>query len=292
MRMLTRSILLTILLAATVLVFSDGRRIEGADHGDAPALGSVMRNDAKLTDLFAFRDDGHLVLVLCVDPAIPPGVPSYTFQDDVTFEINVDNATDVSYADTSANAIYGGTVVNPENIHPAIKFTVTFPMGQPHLKIDGQRQNDGSVEMFTGLRDDPFIRGPRQGRNIAAIVLKMPLSWVVRDQSQILVWATSRVPQLPVPQADLAGRALRNMFPEGAMLNDLPPNQHMSALGQRPDVIIYDTSSDAVFPNGRRLADDVVDMVGDARVLGDDAPFPTSNDRRHTKTFPYLASPR
>lgn len=290
MRSFTRLLLLAVSLSAAVFFAPQVQKTESADHGDAPALGTVARNDAKLTDLFAFKDKNQLVIVLCADPNIPVGSTGYTFQDDVTFEINIDHSTNVSYADPVANSIYGGTIDNPENIHPDIKFTVTFPNGQPKVVADGLRQNVNAVSVFAGMRDDPFIRGPRIGRNIGAVVLKMPLPFVNKEQSEILVWATSRVPQIDVAQADLAGRALRSMFLEP--LNALPPNQHLSSLGERPDVIIFNTRFDASFPNGRALTDDVVDLVGNPGLLATDAPFPSSNDVPFLKNFPYLAPPQ
>ena len=59
----------------------------------------------------------------------------------------------------------------------------------------------------------------------------------------------------------------------------------------QPDVVIYNTALPAAFPNGRELVDDVVDLVGDPRVLMNDQPFPTANDVAFLTSFPYLAAP-
>jgi hypothetical protein len=40
------------------------------------------------------------------------------------------------------------------------------------------------------------------------------------------------------------------------------------------------------------LTDDVVDLVGDQRILGNDAPFPNENDVPFLNRFPYLAPPQ
>jgi hypothetical protein len=61
--------------------------------------------------------------------------------------------------------------------------------------------------------------------------------------------------------------------------------------GLLPDVMIYDLSKPAAFPNGRALTDDVVDLVGDPRLLANDSPFPSENDLPFLATFPYLAAP-
>jgi hypothetical protein len=55
--------------------------------------------------------------------------------------------------------------------------------------------------------------------------------------------------------------------------------------------MIYDTARPAAYPNGRALVDDVVDLVGDQRVLANDFPFPSANDLPFLNTFPYLAPP-
>jgi hypothetical protein len=56
--------------------------------------------------------------------------------------------------------------------------------------------------------------------------------------------------------------------------------------------VIYDTALAASFPNGRELTDDVVDLVGDPRVLSNDDPFPSTNDVPFLGAFPYLAPPQ
>ena len=57
------------------------------------------------------------------------------------------------------------------------------------------------------------------------------------------------------------------------------------------DVMIFRTSQPTKYPNGRALEDDVVDLVGDLRVLSSDSPFPGTNDKPFLPHFPYLAEP-
>ena len=90
---------------------------------------------------------------------------------------------------------------------------------------------------------------------------------------------------------EFAGRALRSQFPENDAFNMLRPRDHFKKLGQVPDVVVFNTSQPAAFPNGRALEDDVVDLVGDPRVLGNDDPFPEENDVPFVDEFPYLAPP-
>lgn len=264
----------------------------GSDHADSPLLISVQRHDARVTDLFAFRDGDDLVVVLCMDPTVPPGVEEYQFQPDAMFEINIDSKSHVNYEDPDANAVLGGSVTRPDKINDNIAFRITFEGGEPRLRVRGIKHGERVTEMFAGLRDDPFIRGPRIGRNVAAIVLKVPLSEVLGDHPELLIWGYSQVPEIDRPMADHAGMALRSMFGENMPMNEMHPRFHMLKMGKAPDVIIYNTDEPAGFPNGRLLTDDVVDLVGDMRVLGNDYPFPATNDVPFLATFPYLAPPQ
>jgi hypothetical protein len=263
-----------------------------SDHGDTPLQGGVARPDANLTDLHAFVRGSELVLAVCTNQAIPPGVTQYLFPSDLTLRIHIDNDSEVSFNDPTANALYGGTIPDPAQIHQDITFRITFHgSGQPALHTSGLPGGSQGIQLFAGLRDDPFIRGPRIGRNVAAVVITLPLSRILNGQSTLLLWATSDVPGISGPFCDLAGRSLRSMFPEGAVMNTLTPAQQFKKWGLIPDVMIYDTSRPAAFPNGRELADDVVDIVGDPRVLMNDFPFPSANDVPFLSVFPYLAPP-
>lgn len=263
-----------------------------SDHSDAPQSGGVVRQDANLADLYAFVVESNLVIALCSNPAIPKSASGYVFPTDVTFEINIDHHSAVSGGDPFG---MGGTIVDPDKIREDITFRIRFQEdGTPRVQtlIHGSHKTPVPVlDFFAGLRDDPFIRGPRQSRNIASIVLEVPLAAVARGQGDLLIWATSKVDDFDKPFQDLAGRSLRSMMPENAAMDTLHPRAHTKKMGVTPDVMIYSTALPAAFPNGRALADDVVDLVGDSRVLNNDAPFPSTNDLPFLTTFPYLALP-
>ncbi len=266
----------------------------GADHADTPLLVAVGRHDARLTDFFAFTRGENLVLILCSNPAIPPGVSDYRFPSDLTFRVAIDNDSEVSFDSPDDVATYGGTVVRPDRISEDIVLEVSFGRdGGAKLKTEGlPGAARKRIRLFTGLRDDPFIRGPRIGRNVAAIVMELPLSAVTDLQPTLLLWGTAKAPEIHGPISELAGRSLRSMFGENDLMNTLHPKHHASMLGVPPDVMIFDTSEPAQYPNGRLLTDDVVDLVGDSRILDNDAPFPTENDVRFLDDFPYLAPPQ
>ena len=265
-----------------------------ADHGDTPLLKSVTRHDARLTDLFAFVRGDDLVLILGTNPAIPADVTEYLFPPDLRLEVLIDNHSRVRFRDPDDLAEFGGTIVQPRKIKEDMLFRVQFDEdGLPILNTKGlSRRARQRVMLFAGLRDDPFIRGPRIGRNVAAVVLQIPLEEVLDESETLLIWATADVPAIKGRFEELVGRALRSQFPENDQMNTLHPSKHEQVLKVRPDVIVYDTSRIAAFPNGRELTDDVVDLVGDLRVLANDAPFPTQNDVPFLAEFPYLAPPQ
>ncbi len=263
-----------------------------SDHDDTPLLKDTGRHDARLTDLYAFVRGDRLVLIVTTNPAIPAAVTDYLFPDDLQISVYVDRDSPVDFHDAAANATYGGTVRYPDKIAEDITFDVSFKDGAPYLEVSGgSRKLKSSTRLYTGLRDDPFIRGPRIGKNIAALVLDVPLALVVRNNKPLLLWAGTSVPEAEGPIADLGGRALRSQLAENLALNDLHPSQHLERLGLVPDVMILDPLRPIAFPNGRELADDVVDLVGDSRLLDTDAPFPSANDKPFLADFPYLAPP-
>ncbi len=264
----------------------------GSDHDDTPLLKMLNRHDARLTDLHAFVRGGNLVLPLCSNPMIPTSASSYRFPSDVTFDINIDNHSEVSPLDPDK---LGGTILNPEGIREDITYRIRFNSDQvaniEYRRSDKDFDRVWLTGFFAGLRDDPFIRGPRIGRNVAAIVLQVPLTSVLKNQSTILIWATAKVDTLDGPFQDLDGRALRSQEPEFLVLNEVQPREHLSKMGLKPDVMIYDTSKPAAFPNGRTLTDDVVNITAIPRILESNAPFPTTNDLPFLDSFPYSAVP-
>ncbi|HEX6899287.1 MAG TPA: hypothetical protein VF789_06215 [Thermoanaerobaculia bacterium] len=285
-----RRLSLALAVLAAVL-FVPPHAARASDHADTPQLVSIGRHDARITDLFAFTSGDRLVLILNTNPAIPGSVVEYAWSADLKIQIAIDNDSPVSFSDANANATFGGTIVNPAGIEEDITFDIDVFKGAPRLKVKGIRGDyKKDIRFFAGLRDDPFIRGPQIGKNVAAMVIDLPLAAVIDDSSTLLLWGTSRVDDI-VQTAEFVGRSLRSQLPAFLALNDFHPSQHQSELGLAPDVIIYDTNLPALFPNGRLLTDDVIDLVGVPAILASDAPFPSANDVPFLAGFPYLAPP-
>lgn len=184
--------------------------------------------------------------------------------------------------------------------------------------------NQRPIRIQTGVFDDPFIF-PRFFRtNVIAIVVSIPLDRFAPQQREFLAWATTT---RNGRQIDHVGRSQRTQLPRFDGLNTLPPSRHVAEINRRhteptlmedgmrtflsplfarrpydamPDVLIFDRSRPARFPNGRRLDDDVAAIIqqsGDTQLweasYTDDPRYPrqTVNDKRFGRTFPYLATP-
>ncbi len=284
-----------------VVLAASARPAHAADHADTPLLISTGNHHARLADFFAFVRDEHLVLALTADPTVPPEAQEYEFPPGLRFRFFVDNHSEVRFQEPADLARFGGTIVYPDAIAPDVELQVKFhrngrlQLGSEQLHPEALRQ----VRVFAGLRDDPFIRAPRAGRNVAAIVLEAPLDLFLAREPTLVLWATAMLPELRGSQQELAGRALRSQFPENDLLNTLPPHEHTRLLGVAPDVVVLDTRFPSRFPNGRALGDDVVDLVclspeAECRVFdqpGEGSQGPTVNDVPFLDAFPYLAPP-
>lgn len=160
------------------------------------------------------------------------------------------------------------------------------------------------------------------GLNISAIVLEVPSSWL--GSSNVGVWARTLLNDQQVDR--MARPAINTVFipnnvfePSGtepsqknAFNSAKPRNDQRDFRGEvvdtleifygsgsptaqaladflLPDILTVDTSSAAGFPNGRGLADDVIDielgLVTNGAVTSDCV----GNDSAFTNTFPYLA---
>ena len=263
-----------------------------ADHADTPFLIRNNRPDARITDLHAFARNDNLVVAVSMDPTIPTSMTEYAFPSDLQIDINIDTDANV---EADPGHPLGGTILD-DDIMQDIRYRVTFgDDGKANVHtIPGNAPEPTKV--FVGLRDDPFIRTPRRGRNIAAIVLEVPLDQVLGSQSTILVWATASLEA--ADQVELAGRAVRNQFGRidengnnENCLNLFQPRHHRSACGQEPDVIIYDTDFLAEFPNGRELEDDVDQLARDQPLFKNRGEKDKKNDVKFLDVFPYLAPP-
>lgn len=263
-----------------------------SDHGDTDRLIAAGRHDARIADFYIFTRGENLVLVMTIVGATPEPTPAFRFGGDVTYRFLIDRAAAVTFDDAEQTRLFGGTITDPASIHEDVVIEVRFGADGSGLTVSATGLHpsaDTTLSAYAGIRDEPFIRSTVIGLNIAAIVVELPLRRVVAetDAPILLAWATTDVANLEGDQDELGGRAYRSMFRDGQGLNTLHPSLHTSTLSVAPDVVIFDTSRPAAFPNGRDLVDDVVDLLG----RPDGEPYPSTNDVPFSDAFPYLAPP-
>jgi hypothetical protein len=186
----------------------------------------------------------------------------------------------------------------------------------------------GDYRFFAGLRSEPFFADPEGfvnnmqwtgrdywgGKNVFGIVLEVPNS-ALGSHPRIGVWGRTMVRvHGTFISVNQMGRPGTNVFRQGADTNTIPPAQQREhftsqyvamfqtfgyseaeadnlALQWLPDILPYDYTSPAGYPNGRQLADDIVDNLVEIMTQGkmkDDLVTPHTN---YLVEFPYLGVP-
>lgn len=259
--------------------------LQASDHAD------VHRGAANLGDFYVFKRNDKLVMIVTVLADLPVNPERFHFPGDVTYRFMIDRNPGVRFDDAAALKTYGGTIINPAFIKEDIVIEVRFPnhgVGKS-ISVTGLRSGtSNNIVMFAGIRDEPFIRGGFNGRNIASIVIELPLESVISktDNQTILAWSTTDTAN--GVQADLGSHPYRSQIQP--KLNGLHPSEHFKLLQIPPDVVIYNMKQPAKFPNGRELADDVVDLFIPAEeIIRRHGSNPSENDVKFLDEFPYLA---
>ncbi len=187
---------------------------------------------------------------------------------------------------------------------------------------------EGGYRFYTGLRSEPFFADPDgfqnnmqwtghdgwAGKNIFGIVLEVPNS-ALGSQPQIGVWGrTMALVHGTLTPVNQMGRPGNNVFRQGADTNTTSPAQQREqffsqyvamfkgfgyteaeattlTLEWLPDILPYNYTSAAGYPNGRQLTDDIVDNAVDIMTRGkmrDDLVGPHTD---YLAEFPYLGAP-
>lgn len=289
----------------TLLALVSNLNVYASDHADTSLHISEGRNDARITDMYAFVNGSNLVLILCTDPTVPVGAEVYNFPTDVEYTFYIDNDIKVDNM---------GNIADKDDIDEDIIIKIRFD-GDGTPIVDGERKfslvylpflllyscsssdnltiEESITAFFAGPRDDPFIRAPRTGLNVASIVLELPLDVVIDHSNTIAIWATTNVDGFPGEFQERFGRPFISQLNEE--LNSIHPSEDFVRFGIEPDVMILNTSLPSGFPNGRLPEDDVLDIVCPGlcdNIINSDDPFPSMNDLPFLDDFPYLSPPQ
>lgn len=193
---------------------------------------------------------------------------------------------------------------------------------------DARMTIEGQYQFFTGLRSEPFFADPDgfinnmqwtgrdgwAGKNIFGIVLEVPSS-ALGPNPRIGLWGRTMAPvHGALTSINQMGKPGTNVFRQGADTNVTPPAQQRECFTSQyvamfqsfgyseaeasrltlewlPDILPYDYTSAAGYPNGRRLTDDIVDNVVEIMTQGrvkDDLVAPHTD---YLSEFPYLGVP-
>ena len=225
--------------------------------------------------------------------------------------------TTTVYRATGATARGTGPVGKATIQHAPASFT-------PEARITTQ----GQYRFYAGLRSEPFFADPIgfqnnmqwtgqdfwAGKNVFGIVLEVPNS-ALGPNSKIGVWGrTMALVHGTLTSVNQMGRPGNNVFRQGADTNATPPAQQRErfssqyvamfktfgyteaaattlALEWLPDLLPYNYTSAAGYPNGRQLADDIADNLAEIITQGkmkDDLVSPHTD---YLAEFPYLGIP-
>lgn len=279
-----------------------------------------------LAGLFTFSDSNNLIVILTLHPglATPPPIEHLSEQ---TYQVHFDTSTPVSFSDEQQKLRFGGTVDRPGSIHPdaTLSFQLDNQTNVVKFEKSGLLESAEDIEVFTGVRDDPFIFPKFFGTNVIAIALKIPNAHF-SDENTFILWGDIVRNDKKI---DHVGRANRTMQPRLDFLNTLEPRDHLNAIIKKhdnpgpidrllmsklaplfairdydkfPDVLIYSRLYTDGFPNGRKLTDDVAALtceLGDCLLwelsFGDvrtwQWPRQSTNDKEFLTSFPFLAEP-
>ncbi|MBI2503643.1 MAG: DUF4331 family protein [Chloroflexi bacterium] len=257
--------------------------LQASDHRDAPLAKANAAAD--INDLYAFVKGPSLIVAVTVNPFLAS--EARLFDPNVRYKIHVDTDGN-ALADMNLELRFNrsGRVSTTGNLKPLV------------------------TDLFTGRREDPFFfdldllsQGPIgqdtfAGADVAAIVVELNLKRLTRRGANLGIWATTH--KQGVGTVDRKGRpAINTLFIAAEMkdaFNKAQPVQDKGKYGQfipldilTPDLLTIDTSKPTLYPNGRGLTDDVIDIS--LGLLGGGTDDVDGNDAEYLTAFPYLAPP-
>ena len=239
---MTRVLSIALLLAG--LHFGPGFAAKAADHRDAPAVDGNGEGD--ITDVLAFLDPNNpnrVVVAMGVNSlAVPFLTHTYRFSTSFLYQIKFDDAgtyeehlvAQLRFEDTPKGQLVHVRIGVPD---PNYVGASNLYLANAPVKIDApvglSGTSNGDVQVFTGLRDDPFVLdgqyfrittehdqdvfrdmpntplGHLRGRplradgtsgidtfagfNASYIVLELPVAWVTNNK-MVNIWGTISTP--------------------------------------------------------------------------------------------------
>jgi Domain of unknown function (DUF4331) len=166
--LIAMALVAVVVLASAVLYFP--AKGLASDHRESPTADANGEGD--ITDIFAFldpNDSTQLVLIMNVNPfAVPAETPSYKYAPNFLYQFKIANDPH-AVEDLVIQAVFanvgtttcasGQTVTIYGPARPEVTGTTNIVSEtQPSVKgCTGQTLQQGHMQVFTGLRDDPFV---------------------------------------------------------------------------------------------------------------------------------------
>ena len=141
-----------------------------SDHRDSPTADANAEGD--ITDIFAFldpNDTSQLVLIMDVNPfSVPAETPTYRLSTNFLYQFKIahdqhaveDLVVQAVFTDVATTTCASGQMVSIYGpSRPAVTGARNLVLEtEPSVKgCTGQTLQQGSMQVFTGLRDDPFV---------------------------------------------------------------------------------------------------------------------------------------
>lgn len=212
----------------------------------------------------------------------------------------------------------GDAVISDAPVSVGGAVRITAPDG--YRFFAGLRSDPWFIDV-DGFRDDFRFTGHDSlaDRDVFGIVLEVPND-AIGTPAPVRLWARTMAPvHGSVAQIDQAGRPTINAIfnpaqADRAAFNETPPSDQRArfgagfvaafrsmgysaveagdlALGLLPDVLVYDSSEPGGYPNGRRLGDDVADLMVAMLTRGRVTTDGVGPHADLLDEFPYLGAP-
>ena len=145
-------------------------KVTASDHRDSPTADANGEGD--ITDIFAFldpNDASQLVLIMNVNPfAVPAETPTYRFSPDFLYQFKIahdqraveDLVIQAVFEDVATTVCASGQMIKIYGpARPEVVGTRNIVLeDRPTVKgCTGQTLQQGHMQVFSGLRDDPFV---------------------------------------------------------------------------------------------------------------------------------------
>ena len=172
--------LMALVVLAAAFFYSPTKGL-ASDHRDSPTADANGEGD--ITDIFAFLDPNdvsQLVFIMDVNPfAVPAETPSYRFSPNFLYQFKIahdqqaveDLVIQAVFEDVATTTCASGQIVRIYGpARPQVTGTRNIVLENPPSVegCTGQTLQQGNLQVFTGLRDDPFVTDVGQLNRILA----------------------------------------------------------------------------------------------------------------------------